>query len=496
MASAVSTSSRVRARIVNFFPTGAAGWVLVGLLIAGLALRIVAEVSYWPATTTLSDAIPFSAYALDDPIGSPQHPPGYSLLLAAIGLFTREVAVTIALQHLLGITSALLTFAAVRRLSGSPWPGIAAAAIMLLDADIAYLEHSIMSEGTFIFALSLALYAAARAIDQPEPPLRWPVIGGLALGLAVMVRTAGAFVIPVAAAAMIASHPRPWLPRWRPVAALVGAAAAVLLALAIVNQVHNGRFEIGPTQGWHLYQRGAPFADCSRFTPPEGTEQLCETTPAAERLGGDHYLYDEDSPARIAFGDFGNADDKVGAFARAAILAQPRDYARAVWRDLKAYWVPGSRPYVDGAGGDLDPQLDWEITLPPDSRFDAATKAGTQKGMELFFNPFTVDQDAAGIRFLDTVQRIFRFGGTLLSLATLLVLVGLFVGPRRNRVGVLLFGGGGLALLAAPSLSAIYIGRYTVPAAGPLVGAAAIAILSVARLEVQRRRATRDASAA
>jgi len=469
--------------------------VLGGLLVAGLALRLVAEASYWPVTTTLSDAFPFSAYAADDPLGSPQHPPGYSVVLAAIGLLSRDVAVTVAIQHLAGIASALLTFAAVRRICRSPWPGVAAAAIMLLDADLIYLEHSIMSEGLFVLALSAALYCCARAIDEPEPAWRWPVIAGLALGAAVIVRTAGVFVIPVAVLALILSPPRPWLPRWRPPVALTAAAAAVLLALAIINQVHNGRFEIGPTQGWHLYQRAAPFADCSRFTPPAGTEQLCETTPAAERLGGDHYLYDQDSPARVAFGDFGNADDKVGAFARAAILAQPRDYAEAVWRDIKAYWVPGSRPYVDGAGGDLDPQLDWEITLPPDSRFDAHTKVRTQRGMEVFFDPFTVEQDAPGIRFLDTVQRIFRFGGTLLSLTTLLALVGLFVGPRRHRIGVLLFGGGGLALLVAPSLSAIYIGRYTVPAAGPMMGAAAIALLSIWRLESARRRAESAAPA-
>lgn len=49
---------RLKDRIVAFFPAGAAGWVLAGLLVAGITLRIVAIASYWPATTTRSDAIP------------------------------------------------------------------------------------------------------------------------------------------------------------------------------------------------------------------------------------------------------------------------------------------------------------------------------------------------------------------------------------------------------------------------------------------------------
>jgi hypothetical protein len=197
----------------------------------------------------------------------------------------------------------------------------------------------------------------------------------------------------------------------------------------------------------------------------------------------------------MAFGELGAEDGKVGAFARAAILNQPGDYAQALWRDLRAYWVPSSRPYVEGSGGDIDPQLDWEITLPPDSRFDLDTKLATGAGMEAFFNPFTVDQSPAGIRFLDTVQRLFRFGGTMLSIATLLLTLGLLIGSRRSRVGVLLFGVGGLALLAAPTVSAIYVGRYTVPAAGPLVAAAAIALLELIRLELARRREPAEVAA-
>jgi hypothetical protein len=70
-------------------------WLLAVLLVIGVVVRIVAFTAWWPASTTLADAIPYSVYAATDPLGDPQHPVGYPALLALIGLFTRDVAVTI-----------------------------------------------------------------------------------------------------------------------------------------------------------------------------------------------------------------------------------------------------------------------------------------------------------------------------------------------------------------------------------------------------------------
>ena len=69
----------------------------------------------------------------------------------------------------------------------------------------------------------------------------------------------------------------------------------------------------------------------------------------------------------------------------------------------------------------------------------------------------------------------------MLSIATVLVLIGLFVGTRRERLGVLVLGVGGLAMIVAPALTGNYTGRYTVPMAGPMLAGAAIAIVAIAR---------------
>ena len=92
-----------------------------------------------------------------------------------------------------------------------------------------------------------------------------------------------------------------------------------------------------------------------------------------------------------------------------------------------------------------------------------------------------------GLRFLRAWQRVVRFGATALSIATILTLLGLAFGTRRTRLGVLLFGVGGLTLLIAPSLTANFWARYTVPMAGPLVAAAAIAIVGIIRARPWRR---------
>ncbi|MGH2953363.1 MAG: glycosyltransferase family 39 protein [Solirubrobacterales bacterium] len=479
---------RLAAGFGRLRPTSTAEALLLVLVLAGIWLRIAAAVSWWPVTTTLSDAWPYAFYAETGPFDNPQHPPGYSALLALVGVVTREVAVPVLLQHLLGIASALLLFAAVRRLTGSPWPGLVPAAVVLLNGDQIYLEHSIMSEGPFVFLVSGSLYACVRALDEPQPWWRWPLAAaGLAVA-ATTVRAVGVFLIAGLIAALVVSRPRPWLPNWRTPAVIAGVAVALLVPYVTVIVANGDSFGIAPSSGWHLYHRVAPFADCEEFTPPEGTEALCESTPPAERLGGDFYLFDPESPAVREFEFIGREDRQVGAFARQVVLSQPTDYLEAVWLDLRAFFVPSAHAQIPFSGGALDPQLNWSAALPPYPNLDPRTEVDTERGMETFFDDFSVSKNRAGLELLRDVQRVLRFGATGLVITTALTLLGLLIGARRERVGVLLFGVGGLALLAAPTLSGVYVGRYMVPLAGLLAAGAAIAATSIVRAEADRRR--------
>ena len=466
------------------WPSGGPGYALLGLLIAGAAMRLTAIFSWWPVTTTLDDGYELFA---SKPFENDLHPGGYSLIIGAVGLVTHEVAAPVLLQHLSGIASALLLWAATRRVTGSEWAGFLPAAVVLLGPDYIFLEHSIMSETWIVLGLSAGLYAAVRAFEEPTPWWRWPLLTGLALALATTIRTAALFLIPVAAVALLL-WPRSTdrsRAHWGASGAMIGAAAVILLAFATANATLGERFGLGASPGWYLYARAAQFADCNRFTPPAGTQALCEQRPEGERPGPRYYITDPSAPGPRNFGPFGEHDDLLGKWARRAIVAQPGDYAGNVWEYFRGYWVPGSRPDRPDSGGELDPQLAFTNGLPDSGDYTPSQvptiELAFERSLETFYNDFTVHEYRPGLEFLRGWQRVVRFGAIALSIATILALLGLAVGTRRSRVAVLLFGVGGLSLIIAPAFTANYYGRYTIPMAGPLAAAAAISILALWR---------------
>lgn len=472
---------------------------LVGLAVAGIALRAVAMASWWPVSLETVDSWPYAHYAANDLLGSPQHPPGYSVLLAGLGLITRSVPVFVILQQLAGIASALVLFAAVRRMAGSAWVALVPAVVVLLGADQIYLEHAIMSESPFLLLVAVSLYAAVKALDDGGATIPWAVAAGTALGMASLVRSAGTFMILTLVVALAVGRSS----RLSPGQALAAGAATVIVlgAGAGAHAIVKDRLVVAPSPGWHLYSHAAQYADCGRFEPPAGTARLCERQPPEARPGSDHYLWNLGSPGHRVFGaadrplatidstsagvllhdGLGQHDDELGAFARAAILAQPLAYARTVARDLLRYWVPDARRGVPGVGADLSPSLDFARASTPE------TTATTKRGMRSFFAPFEVVRRPWGIGFLHDYQRVFRFGATLLSISTLLILAGLLAGPSRARIGILLFGGSGFLLLVPPVVAGTYSGRYTVPAAGLIVAGASIAAQALSVVRSQRR---------
>ncbi len=212
---------------------------------------------------------------------------------------------------------------------------------------------------------------------------------------------------------------------------------------------------------------------------------MCEDRPPGERPGPRYYITNPSAPGPSNFGPFGQHDDLLGKWARRAILAQPGDYLDNVWQYLRGYWVPGSRPDRPDSGGELDPQLSFTNGFSDSGDYTPSQvptiELAFERSLETFYNGFTVHQHRPALEFLRGWQRVVRFGATALSIATILTLLGLAVGTRRSRVGVLLFGIGGLVLILAPALTANYYGRYTVPMAGPLMAAAAIAIVGLWR---------------
>jgi hypothetical protein len=425
----------------------------------------------------------------------PVHPAGYGLFLEAIRVVTKTVEVTIAIQHLLGLASGIALYAAVRRFGLPVWTALVAAAAILLSLDQIFLEHALMSETLFTFLLSVSLYACSRAYVPGRQLTRdfdaralWLLAAGALLALATCVRGAG---LPLAFAFVLwagLALPASGWARVRNAGLMGGAIIAVLLAYATLNHVESDRFAVSESSGWALYSRTAPFADCERFTPPSGTERLCETTAKEARLGPDHYGWDDASPARIVFGGQPNGDAELGVFARRAILAQPLDYAEAFGYDLLRYFVPDT-PLVpdwvekrDGAGPG------YEIT-------DVAGRSPefeqvVQGNMRDFYPSATLSVSAA-IDPLGELQDLVRVHPWLLLAALIAGVAGVWLTRGGPRAGLTLFLAVSVLMLVIGAATTTYTARYAIPVQGPLVAAGAIGAWALAeRLRARRGSAT------
>src|SRR3954470_9879649 len=157
--------------------------VVLGLLIvAGIGMRVAYEIAYHPALVGYPDTHIYLVGARHDLFWPPMHVVGYSAFLRALHALVPSLAFVALVQHALGIATAVLLWATTRRISGSPWPGLVPAAIVLVGGDQALFEHAILSETLFGFLIAAAVYAGARCLDARR--LGWVLAAGALLGLA------------------------------------------------------------------------------------------------------------------------------------------------------------------------------------------------------------------------------------------------------------------------------------------------------------------------
>ena len=284
---------------------------LAGLLGAGVALRIYFLLVWSPAITGYSD----TGIYFDGAVGplsrlwsDPIRVVGYSMFLRLLHGIAPHLILVIIVQHLLGLGAALLFFLAVRRCGGPRGLGLAPAAIIALGGDELFLEHAALSDALFVFLLSAMLYCAVRASQSAA---WWAAVAGLCAGLGVWDREAGLAMVAVIALWLAFSSGRPTR------RTLAIGALSLVLSLATVGVYIGWRQAASDRPGvltsnsaWNLYGRVAPWADCTKFTPPTGTARLCERTPPSQRHNGkagskgyskyrssEYYVYAPEAPA-------------------------------------------------------------------------------------------------------------------------------------------------------------------------------------------------------
>jgi hypothetical protein len=415
------------------------------------------------------------------------------MFLSALHWITPHLLLVTIVQHVMGLATAVLLFATVRRCSGSAVLGLAPAAVVSLGGTEVFLEHAALAEALFTFLLAVMLYAAVRAC---RGSFLWGLLVGACAGLTVTVRGAGSIIVPVVFF---------WLLFCRGLPSKQTALAALLtlvVALGVIGgyigwrHADTGLSGLTTNANWNLYGRVAPFADCTKFTPPAGTEGLCDPTPPSARLGrfpqqgpgpgpggdrwtSEHYIFFEVSPAQKLFGPpyLVSSDPKAMAklqkWSLAVIRHQPLDYLDAIWNDSVRLVLPEHHSL-----GDLSADENIAFLLGgPD------LKTGANDFVDYWQNRYYPNEehhqgDMTQLRDYEVLTRVE--GGWMLLLLVFAACAP-FVVPRRARAGAWLLVLTAFALLWFPIVTKGYDFRFVIPALGPLFGAAVLGAWPIAR---------------
>jgi hypothetical protein len=444
--------------------------VLAAVLVIGFLVRLYFVVRWRPALVNYSDTGIYIQDAYSGGFADPLRVVGYGLFLIPLHWITPHMLFVVLLQHAMGLATAILLYLTIRRCSAPRLVSLIPAAAVALGGTQIFLEHSILSETLFVFLVALALYAAVRASTGP---VWWAAFAGICLGLTVTVRGVGTILLAVVPIWLLLVVGRPARGSALRAGASVAAALAIIGGYMVWRHSETGRSGLTTNSDWNLYGRVAPFADCTRFTPPAGTEGLCDPVPPSQRKGrnAEWYIYLGDSPAQKLFGPpylispDPQANKKLRRISLAAIRGPPGDYLDAVWQDLIRL-VDSDHP----SHGDLsyDQFIEFLLNGPNHD----GTNAFVESWRLLYYPGDRYHKGDIGA--LKDYERVTRLQGPLMLLALLLAAGAPWVAPRRARSQARLLSATAFALLVYPIFTHAYDARFVVPAAGPLFAAAAL----------------------
>jgi hypothetical protein len=464
-----------------------AHWPLLVVLAVASAVRVAVAIAYQPAIF-FGDSWAYLDLAYDgDPVGfAPDRPSGYPLAIDLLSVFGRSLLAITTAQHVAGLVTGVLVYALLRRLALPRWLATAAAAVVLLDAYAIALEQQVLAEAFFTLALAASFFCVA---GRDRGPAVLAASGGL-LAVAVTMRTAALFAVPVWVLYVVWVHRRPRL--------LAGAALGLALPLLVYaswQAADTGRFGLTQADGWFLYGRVGEIADCGDAQVPAAARPLCNRTARDRREGAAYHIWNADGPARRTFGGMSRDPDEqarsneaLRGFARAIIRDRPGEYAQLVWKDFLRYFTPGARSRGNS---------DLAVALPQFGRLVRRNEIARDR----WFPGFVPHVRPPAKRVRDYHERV-HVPRPLMAALAIAALVELALAaaalalrrprPPRHRE-VFLLAGAALAMLLGTAATSEFVLRYLIPVVPLLVcgGAAASADLAAlaARLAARPLRA-------
>ncbi|MDX6366232.1 MAG: hypothetical protein QOK30_1308 [Nocardioidaceae bacterium] len=434
-------------------------------VVLAATVRLVVMLGFTPAFV-LGDGPAYLSF-LETFVPQPTRPAGYGLLvLYPLSQVTSGLVAVALVQHLMGLGTAVMSYALLRRWGVTAWLATLATLPVLYDGMQLMLEHSVLSDTLFEFLVVAAVVVVGW---RRQPPVELALAGGLLLGTAVTVRLVGEpLVLGGVAFCLAVGHG--WRQKLRSVVALVLGFAVPVGAYMTWYHHDHGVYALSQYGGESLYMRTTSFVDCSRVSVPRYERVLCPAAPVGHRRAPDWYTWhDPRTVPRLRPPPGTTADQAMRQFALAAIRAQPVAYARVVLRDF---------------------MLNFDVWRGDRFEYHSAVKWRFSR----YLHPLPSQVEHSAYRdhggaqlvphapFASAMARYGRFvylPGPLLLACLVLGLIGGLGGSRAKRSGMrplcLLLTGTGLGLILLPDLVGEFVWRYQLPALALLPAGAALA---------------------
>lgn len=441
-------------------------WLFASLFCAGLALRVLAVVSYRPALFYIDTVRYLYDSGGNDPVG-------YRLplkVILAVGNFDLVAVV----QHLLGLAmAATIYLLLVRACAAGGLAGIATAPV-LLDAYQIQMEQMILPDVWF----EALIVAGIAALLSVRPGLRAVIVAGLAFGISATFRQVGEIlIIPALVYVLVAGGgPRAVIARC---AVLAAAFVVPILGYMTGSYVLVGHFYLSHSGVTTTYGRMAWSADCSTLRLPTVERALCPT-PTQRARGPDWLEHGQGSPLRAYYTGplSGRASALVASFNKAVLSQQPGRVLGSYADDVVKLFA------LSKAGGDT-PVARWQFQTSYPYLSPHATQAQVDPAIARYGGGKPVVWQA-GAAFLRRYQRVGYTPGPLLAFCVAVAVTGAWWRrqcSKQHQLALcsLLFFCCGAALLLMSDVFE-FSWRYQLPALVTLPPAAAAAIAGIVRL--------------
>jgi hypothetical protein len=480
-------------------------WLVTLLGAAGIALRVIAQISYHPALLYV-DSVKYlyNAWPAADPLG-------YNAPLRGILAVGGTLGTVEAVQHLLGLGMAAGIYAVMLRRGAPRWMGAIAIAPVLLDGYQIQMESTIMPD---VWFEALIVAGLVVLLWKPQLTTRILIAGGVILGTSATVRQVGEILALPAVLFVLFAVPG-WRQRLAKTGVILVAFAVPIVAYCSVSYQETGHFWLSRNGEEATYGRVADAVDCATLTLPSYERALCPT-PREQALGADWLDHNVASPLRTFVPPAGMTREGVVAnFSHHALRQQPMRILKAFGQDvIKLFAVsrvtsPGDTPISRWQFQSTYPRYLPTINIDSQRQIVLGLRLSAANGPLLYkkLDPSWGGQAQVwtpGAKFL----RSYQLGGgytpgpfflfcALVGLAGSLTLVRRRASPARRQLTLacLLFFSSAVAVLLMSDLFE-YSWRYELPAIVTLPPAGMLGLAVLIRYGKRRRAQRLDAGPA